>query len=402
MASDTPIPQQSDSSEGQAIFAVLRDTLAVLYPIDQDARRVVDDAGLIAIRITFSSRAQTNWHNILAEAVRQNSLDLLLKVALSDYTANPSLLVAYDQYRLFIAQGNHFEVPDPLPTGASVTIAGDVNLDQGDFIGRDKIVHFLITGDYNKVFVGNYERLQDAYINPSSVFDRINLEHFTGREWLLAAVDRFLQAHDRGYFILEADAGLGKTAFLAWLAQHRRYIHHFSELTPGQEGVGIALCNLAAQLSLAYELRPEGVLPSAATRPDYLYNLLKQAAHKRRQDEKIVLIVDALDEAGTPLNQNVLGLPATLPEGVYVIVSQRPVAVALRVETTSTPRATACRLRPLTPRIRPICVVFWSGLRHGLVFCALSSGESLYCRRIYINVTGQMSWCLDLSLLCCS
>ena len=65
MASDPPISQQSGSSEGQAIFAALRDALAALYPIDQDARRVVEDAGLTVIQITFSPRAQTNWHNIL-------------------------------------------------------------------------------------------------------------------------------------------------------------------------------------------------------------------------------------------------------------------------------------------------------------------------------------------------
>ncbi len=51
-----------------------------------------------------------------------------------------------------------------------------------------------------------------------------------------------------------------------------------------------------------------------------------------------MLVVDALDEAGTPPNQNVLGLPQILPEGVYLIVSQRPVPVTLQVDSASTPR----------------------------------------------------------------
>mgnify|MGYP002382456333 CR=1 FL=1 len=43
--------------------------------IDEDGlaalRGVVDDAGLNAAAIAFSARAVTNWHNILAEAIRQ-------------------------------------------------------------------------------------------------------------------------------------------------------------------------------------------------------------------------------------------------------------------------------------------------------------------------------------------
>jgi len=209
-------------------------------------------------------------------------------------------------------------------------------------VGRDVINSIIVTGDHNRVFVGDYERLRDAYIEPWSVFERVGLEHFTGREWLLAEVDAFLRDHDRGYFVLEAAAGLGKTTFLAWLVRERGYIHHFIELAPGLDGVGRGLKNLAAQIVLAYHLsawEAEGVLPGAATRPDFLLNLLKQAAGQRQEGEKIVLVVDALDEAGTPCSQNVLGLPQVLPEGVFVIVSQRPVPVTLHMDAATTPRS---------------------------------------------------------------
>ena len=77
------------------------------------------------------------------------------------------------------------------------------------------------------------------------------------------------------------------------------------------------------------------MLPGAASRPDYLQNLLAEAARRRdetRPGEPIVLVVDALDEAGTPPGQNVMGLPHVLPKGAYLILSQRPVDVALSVE----------------------------------------------------------------------
>ncbi|MFZ4657594.1 MAG: effector-associated domain EAD1-containing protein [Caldilineaceae bacterium] len=129
----------------QTTFAALRDALAALYPVDEDARRVVADAGLIAMQITFSPRAQTNWHNILSEAIRQVGLGALLKIAQTDYAANPALLAAYDQYCLFIDQGNRFEAPEQLPAGAGITIVGDVHIDGGDFVGRDKTI--ILTGE---------------------------------------------------------------------------------------------------------------------------------------------------------------------------------------------------------------------------------------------------------------
>ncbi len=137
MENSSPLAQPSNS---QAIFAALRDVLAALYPEETDARVVVADAGLDAKQILFSARAQTNWHNILAEAARQERLDPLLKIVLGAYAANSALLAAYGQYRLLIDQGGYLEAPAPLPADAGVTIGGDVNLNQGDFVGRDKLV----------------------------------------------------------------------------------------------------------------------------------------------------------------------------------------------------------------------------------------------------------------------
>jgi hypothetical protein len=217
-----------------------------------------------------------------------------------------------------------------------VWITGD-----GNVVGNNNQVTVI----EKQYFAGKYERLQDAYIEPWLVFERVHLEHFVGRRWLLHKMDAFLHNHDRGYFILVAEAGLGKTTFLAWLVQQRGYLHHFAELAPGLEGVGTGLKNLAAQLVLACRLdnyEVGGFVSEAATRPDYLSRLLKQASDQRPKGQKIVLVIDALDEAGTPHGQNVLGLPEVLPEGVFIIASQRPVPVTLQVETTTTPR------RPIT------------------------------------------------------
>jgi Domain of unknown function (DUF4062) len=206
-------------------------------------------------------------------------------------------------------------------------------------IGGEVIRSVVVSGSHNQVFVGDYQRLRDAYIQPWSVFRRVRLDRFVGRKWLTRQFDAFLSESSAGYFVLEAKAGLGKTALLAYLVKERGYIHHFVELAPGADGIGPGLKNLAAQLIRSWKLNPYGldeVLPGAATRPDYLQTLLVEAARKRDEvapGEKIVVVVDALDEAGTPAGQNVLGLPGVVPEGVYFLVSQRPVEVSLIVDT---------------------------------------------------------------------
>jgi hypothetical protein len=214
-------------------------------------------------------------------------------------------------------------------------------------VGGAVMRSIFITGDHNHVFVGPFETLADSYLEPWSVFERLRLDRFTGRDWLTTEVDTFLDSHDRGCFILEADAGLGKSAFLAHLVRERGWIHHFVERAPGQDGIGPGLRSLAAQIALAWRLEPytsQRLLPAAAARPDFLQSLLFEAARRRDEvspGEKIIVAVDALDESAAPPGQNVLGLPRVLPQGVYLVVSQRPVEVALATE----PPPQVCRFK---------------------------------------------------------
>ncbi|MBL8151545.1 MAG: hypothetical protein JNN15_16590, partial [Blastocatellia bacterium] len=70
-------------------------------------------------------------------------------------------------------------------------------------IQGSNVINKLIIGD-TKIFVGDYTRLKDAYIDPWPVFERVNLDEFEGRDWIISEIDEFLNNKDRGYFILEA------------------------------------------------------------------------------------------------------------------------------------------------------------------------------------------------------
>lgn len=228
---------------------------------------------------------------------------------------------------------------DPGGPRTEVEAAGDRSI----AVGHDAIASIFATGDHNRFFIGQYEQLADAYLKPWALYRELELERFTGREWLEEDLKTFLGSADRGYFILEGDVGVGKTTFLAWLAQKRGYLHHFVHLLHSERDAATALRNLCAQLIRTWDLNSRaigGVLPAAASRADFFNDTLYEASRRRdqlRPGEPIVIVVDGLNEVdpAPPPNQNVLSLPSSLPSGVYFVVSQRSVYVRL---ATKAPR----------------------------------------------------------------
>ena len=223
---------------------------------------------------------------------------------------------------------------DPARPEADVAASGERSI----AIGRDAVGSIFVTGGTNQFFTGPYERLAEPYIDARSLYDELPLERFVGREWLVDRIDRFIRGNDRGYFVLEGGVGVGKTIFMAWLARERAYVHHFVQFAP--RDAGAALRNLSAQLIRTWDLSSRaigGTLPVDTARPDVFYGLLAETSERRdqvRPGEPIVIVIDGLNEAEpevTP-NGNVLSLPASIPRGVYVIVSQRPTSVPLTVK----------------------------------------------------------------------
>ena len=48
-------------------------------------------------------------------------------------------------------------------------------------VGGDAINSIFVTGGVDQFFVGQYERLADAYLNPRSLYRSLDLDEFTGR-----------------------------------------------------------------------------------------------------------------------------------------------------------------------------------------------------------------------------
>src|SRR5207245_949854 len=108
--------------------------------------------------------------------------------------------------------------------------------------------------------------LEAAAKDPRLVFAAVGVHAFTGREWLSSEMDRFMAGNPCGHIFIEAEAGLGKTAFAAWLVKTRGYLSHFSRYAGGGYAP-TALANLSAQLITNFGLddqAPGRMLPEWA------------------------------------------------------------------------------------------------------------------------------------------
>ncbi|MFM6044462.1 MAG: ATP-binding protein, partial [Dolichospermum sp.] len=173
---------------------------------------------------------------------------------------------------------------------------------------------------------------------PRQIFKNIvddKTREFVGREYIYDQIDEYLkdESFPSGYILLKGEPGIGKTALMANLVRKRKWIHHF--VTEGTDSTEIFLASICFQLIVKYEL-PYSKLPEC--QPDQRIltyrnfideDLLPQAIEKvkdNKEDNTVVILVDALDEAKrSPLDGelNILGLPKALPQGVFFIVTSR-------------------------------------------------------------------------------
>jgi hypothetical protein len=159
---------------------------------------------------------------------------------------------------------------------------------------------------------------------------------FAGREWLFDAVGNFMEKEENGYVLILGDPGIGKTTLVAEMARRHGAPHHFNIRSEGIQRPEQFLPNVCAQLIAKFGLG-DSTLPAEVARDStVLKALLERAAAKLRpQGRKLLLLVDALDEADPKSvlpGANTLYLPADLPAGVFVIVTSRRGGYKLKLE----------------------------------------------------------------------
>jgi hypothetical protein len=160
-------------------------------------------------------------------------------------------------------------------------------------------------------------------------------EGFVGRGFVFEAIENFLASQPNGYFIIEGEPGIGKSAILAKYVQQNGCVAHFNVRSQGITSVERFLKNVCTQLISRYNL-PYPSLPPDATRDGQFFaQLLGEGSAKLKAGERLVIAIDALDEVERTdhTGANLLYLPARLDKGVYFVMTQRPGTLALTVNT---------------------------------------------------------------------
>ncbi|MDK2409996.1 ATP-binding protein [Aphanizomenon sp. PH219] len=140
---------------------------------------------------------------------------------------------------------------------------------------------------------------------------------FCGRQFVFDAITAFIQNHQSGYFSILGDAGMGKSAIAAkYIVDNPGTICFFNIRTDGTNRPDQFLKSIRQQLVNRFNLQN--------AENDNLSTLLTKASEKLADSEKLVIVIDALDEVDQEDNGNLLNLPMYLPDNVYLILTRRP------------------------------------------------------------------------------
>lgn len=139
---------------------------------------------------------------------------------------------------------------------------------------------------------------------------------FCGRIFVFQAFEKFLTQNKKGYFTIIGDAGMGKTAIAAKYVYACKCPCYFNIRSDGRNRPELFLDSIRKQLIKRYNLQN--------AEKDNLATLLEKVSEKIAPNERVIILVDALDEVEQERSNNLLDLPVTLPDGVYFLLTRRP------------------------------------------------------------------------------
>ena len=119
-------------------------------------------------------------------------------------------------------------------------------------------------------------------------------KEFVGRQYVFKEIANFLVKHPKGYFIIEGDPGIGKSAILAEYVRLTGCVVHFN--VQGQyETAEELLKTLCTELLNRYQLTSKTLPADSKQYGAFLDRLLAETANNRK-GKQVVIAIDALDE----------------------------------------------------------------------------------------------------------
>ncbi|MEH1987712.1 MULTISPECIES: XRE family transcriptional regulator [unclassified Nostoc] len=140
---------------------------------------------------------------------------------------------------------------------------------------------------------------------------------FCGREFVFSAIENFLQNNPNGYFTIIGDAGMGKSSIAAkYVLDNPEAICFFNVRAEGINHPELFLKKIRQQLIARFHL------PDVADAD--LSTLFTKAKEKLSTGERLIIVIDALNEVDQEGTANILYLPTIIPNGVYFLLTRRP------------------------------------------------------------------------------
>lgn len=187
----------------------------------------------------------------------------------------------------------------------------------------------VVVGEHNRIYqyfqMPEHTGIASKHIGFQPLIAEKTRE-FVGREFVFKALDSFLNNNPSGYFLIQGEPGIGKTALLSQLIKTRGYPHHFNIAPQNIRSPRQFLANACAQLIARYNLGHKFIPEDATEDSNFLVQCLQEAAADAT-NHPVVLAIDALDESersNLPARVNALYLPPALPQGAYIVVTSRP------------------------------------------------------------------------------
>jgi hypothetical protein len=246
---------------------------------------------------------------------------------------------AVEQLRLLSAQAEESSLRETLRALSGAVLAGNIQNSTGVAIGnqiRQVVYNVSIPAEaagalaeLRLLLDSGFGLNAELYQLGSLVAERA--KEFVGREYVFTALDAFMARHKKGYFVIVADPGMGKSSIVAELVRRKACISHFNVRSLGVNTATHFLRSVCAQLIVDAGL-PYPQLPSEAVKDGaFLSRLMKEAA-EQIESGPLVIAIDALDEVEEgeqSRGANILFLPKTLPDNVYVVMTRRKAEVPL-------------------------------------------------------------------------